>query len=163
MENEKIICPHCGRAIPWDSMFCPYCGHTLYVQEDSSSSKEETPQTSVTETRYKTKYRKKRKKDTGKIISFTVKAVIIIALILLGINVYSRYGDDVKGWISEKVSSVKDQGTAPAAPVTQPVQSEPETPVATPSPTPSEETTEQEDTSSQTEENTTESTDQGTE
>lgn len=167
MDKEKIICPHCGREIPWDSMFCPYCGYTLYPQQNTSQIQQEQPERVVTKTKYKTKYRKKRKKDTGKIISFTVKAVILIILILLGMNLYNRYGDDVKAWISEKISSRENQENTPVQPVTQPDQSETEiqeeTPVPSTTPVPSEEPEQQEDSSTQPEQDTTESTEQGTE
>lgn len=167
MDKEKIICPHCGREIPWDSMFCPYCGYTLYPQQNTSEIRQEQPERVVTKTRYKTKYRKKRKKDTGKIIRFTVKVVILIILILLGMNLYNRYGDDVKAWIHEKISSRENQEDTPVQPVTQPDQSEQQaqedTPVPTAAPIPSAETEQEEDTSSQTEKDTTESTEQGTE
>lgn len=167
MDKEKIICPHCGREIPWDSMFCPYCGYTLYPQQDTSQAQQEQPERVVTKTRYKTKYRKKRKKDTGKIISFTVKAVILIVLILLGINVYNRYGDDARAWISEKISSRENQENTPVQPVTEPEQSESKTqeeaPVPSETPAPTQDTEQEEDTSSQTEEDTSESTEQGTE
>ena len=101
-------------------MFCPYCGYTLYPHQNTSEIRQEQPERVVTKTRYKTKYRKKRKKDTGKIIRFTVKVVILIILILLGMNLYNRYGDDVKAWIHEKISSRENQEDTPVQPVTQP-------------------------------------------
>lgn len=165
MENEKITCPHCGREIPWDSMFCPYCGYTLYAEQKSSDPVEEKPETVVTKTRYKTKYRKKRKKDTGRIISFTVKAVLLIALILIGINVYNRYGDDVKVWFQDKINALQNKESEPVnntdtqSEGTQPeIQEDNSVPSSTAVPSPS--TDSQDDTSTQSDQAEDQNTDQ---